>query len=463
MPAGTLLLPLPRLTPMLAAHATPAGITDAVCDIVLQPAARRWWWMALGVALALTGLLAASIFWLLYRGVGIWGLNIPVAWSFAIANYVWWIAIGMGGTFISGALYLTGSDWRAAINRYAEAMTLFAVCVSGLFPILHLGRPWFFYWLFPYPDTMNVWPQWRSSLFWDFTAILAYLLFSAMYWYCGLIPDLATLRDRARSRRRQVFYGLLALGWRGEARQWRQLQRLMLLLAALAVPLVFSVHSMVALDFSEAILPGWHSTLFPPFFVAGALHSGFAMVLLLSLCLRAGFGLHDMITARHVDNMARLLLATSLVMAYCYAAEIFTAFYGGDAGEIATTQARFTGAYAWVYWSTWVCNIAAVQVLWWPRMRRSVPVLLAVAVLILVGMWLERFMLIVTGLYQGVVPSSWGMFYPTFWDLATLAGSVGLFMLLFLLFVRWLPMLSMHELRRLAAKRARHAAGEEAG
>lgn len=459
MTAAAVAHPVAEQAPVLAPDATPVSITDAVSDVVLlrrdalSGTALRAWWIALTIALALTGLFAASIYWVLYKGVGVWGLNIPVAWSFAIANYVWWIAIGMGGTFISAALYLMRADWRAAINRYAEAMTLFAVCVSGIFPILHLGRPYFFYWLFPYPDTMNVWPQWRSSLFWDFAAILAYLLFSAMYWYSGLIPDLATLRDRARTRGKQVFYGLLALGWRGEARQWRQMDRLMLLMAAMAVPLVFSVHSMVALDFSEALLPGWHSTIFPPFFVVGALHSGFAMVLLLGIPIRFAFGLQQMITPRHLDNMARLILATSLVMAYCYGAEIFTAFYSGDLQEISTAQSRFSGAYAWVYWSTWVCNVLAVQILWWPRMRRSQPVLLAVAALILIGMWLERFMLIVTSLYQGVVPSSWGMFHPTFWDFATLAGSIGLFMLLLLLFVRWLPVLSMHELRKLAHER----------
>lgn len=424
-------------------------INKSVCDIALDGRPRRAWLIAISIAFALTVLLVVSVWWLLLKGVGIWGLNVPVVWAFAIINYVWWIAIGMGGTFISAALYLLRADWRAAINRYAESMTLFAVCVAGIFPILHLGRPWFVYWLFPYPNKMNLWPQWRSSLVWDFAAILAYLLFSLLFWYGSMLPDLATLRDRAHSRGRRLFYGLLALGWRGEARQWLQLERWMLLMAALAVPLVFSVHSMVALDFSEAILPGWHSTIFPPFFVAGALHSGFAMVLLLGVLLRVWFRMEAVITSRHLDNIARLLLTTSLVMAYSYASEIFTAYYSGEATDIATVEFRFSGAYAWVYWTSIFCNVVAVQILWWRSLRERPLILAAIASLVLIGMWFERLMLVVTSLYRDFLPSSWGMYYPTFWDITTLLGALGLFAFLFLLFVRLLPIVSMHELRKL--------------
>jgi molybdopterin-containing oxidoreductase family membrane subunit len=448
-------------SPASAPHApiapgqTPAAITAKVADLALRPRGGRAWRLATLAALALTALLGTGIAVLLVRGVGIWGVNIPVAWAFAIADYVWWIAIGMAGTFISAALYLTRQPWRSPLSRYAESMTVFAVSVSGLFPILHLGRPWFFYWLAPYPDRMGVWPQWRSALTWDFFAILAYLLVSLMYWYAGLLPDLATLRDRAGTRAKQVGYGLLALGWRGEARHWRRYRSLSLVLAGLAVPLVFSVHSMVALDFSEGLLPGWHSTLFPPFFVAGALFSGFAMALVLGIPLRRWFGLGDYIRAVHLDRLAKMVLAAGLVVDYSYAAEIFMACYGGDRHELAALAARVGGAYAWVFWTVLACNVVAIQALWWPRVRRCEAALFAIGVLVLAGMWLERFMLIVDSLYRGFLPSSAGLFHPTFWDIGFLAGSVGLFLLLFLLFVRWLPVLSMFELRRLAAEEAR--------
>ena len=435
--------------PLLAQDQNLASISARVSDIALTRRFGRVWRWGMAVALALTLLLACGIAILLRKGVGIWGINMPVAWAFAIGNYVWWIGIGMGGTFISGALYLAGKEWRNSINRYAEAMTVFAVSVSGIFPILHLGRPWFFYWLFPYPDIMNVWPQWRSSLEWDFYAILAYLSVSILYWYVGMIPDLATLRDRAPTLRKARFYGFLALGWQGEAVQWQRFQTLSLLLAGLAVPLVFSVHSMVALDFSEGVLPGWHSSIFPPFFVAGALFSGFAMVLVLGIPMRRALNLQAYITARHLDNLAKVMLAVGLVVDYSYLTEIFMAFYSMDRYEIAVTLHRMQGAYAWLFWSTIFCNVVAIQFLWSARCRRSPAALFIISLLVLVGMWLERFMLIITSLYQDFVPSSWGMFYPTFWDLAFLAGSIGLFILLFLLFVRLLPVVSMFELRKL--------------
>jgi Ni/Fe-hydrogenase subunit HybB-like protein len=434
-----------------------AAITRVICDIPLRRRFGRAW--AIGFALALCGalLLTYGIGWLLFRGVGIWGLNIPVAWAFAIADYVWWIAIGMGGTFISAALYLVRQEWRSAINRYAETMTVFAVSVSGLFPILHLGRPWFFYWLFPYPDIMNVWPQWRSSLEWDFFAILAYLIVSILYWYVGMVPDLASLRDRAGSPRRARFYGLLALGWRGEARHWQRFEKLSLILAGLAVPLVFSVHSMVALDFSEGLVPGWHSTIFPPFFVAGALFSGFAMVLVLGIPMRRYLHLQDFITARHLANMAKMMLAAGLVVDYSYVCEIFTAFYSMDRYELAMTLNRLGGAYAWVFWGTILCNVLQIQLLWFASIRRSPRALFLISVVVLIGMWLERFMLIVTSLYRDYVPSSWGMFYPTFWDIAFLLGSLGLFFVLYLAFVRVAPVVSMFEVRKgVCEQAARH-------
>jgi Ni/Fe-hydrogenase subunit HybB-like protein len=425
-----------------------ASITETISDITLRRRFGRGWWIGLVVAAVLTLLLTFGIGWLWVRGVGIWGLNIPVAWSFAIADYVWWIAIGMGGTFISAALYLMRQEWRSALSRYAETMTVFAVSVSGLFPILHLGRPWFFYWLFPYPDVMNVWPQWRSSLEWDFFAILAYLIVSILYWYVGMIPDLASLRDRAPSRGAARFYGFLALGWRGEARHWRRFEKLSLILAGLAVPLVFSVHSMVALDFSQGLVPGWHSTIFPPFFVAGAVFSGFAMVLALGIPMRRYLQLEAFITLEHLENLAKIMLAIGLVVDYSYISEVFTAFYSMDRYELAMTLNRLGGAYAWVFWSTILCNAVQIQLLWFARIRRSPVALFLIGVAVLVGMWLERFMLIVTSLYRDYVPASWGMFYPTFWDIVFLLGSLGLFCVLYLTFVRVAPVVSMFELRK---------------
>lgn len=440
---------------LLAGEHSHTSISERVSGMVLQRGFGPRWPLTVAMAVALAMLLMFGIGWLLAFGVGIWGLNIPVAWGFAITNYVWWIAIGMGGTFISAALYLLRKDWRTSLNRYAEAMTVFAVSVSGIFPILHLGRPWFFYWLFPYPDVMNVWPQWRSALEWDFFAILAYLIVSVVYWYAGMIPDFATLRDRAGQSGPARLYGLLALGWRGEARHWQRFESLSLLLAGLAVPLVFSVHSMVALDFSEGVLPGWHSTLFPPFFVAGALFSGFAMVLALGIPMRDWLRLQPYITETHLVNLAKMLLAVGLVVDYSYAAELFDAFFSGDQYEIALVVHRLTGPYAWAYWGTILFNVLQIQLLWLDRVRRSPTALMIISVGILVGMWLERFMLIITSLYQDFLPSSWGMFYPTFWDIAFLIGSMGLFFVLYLLFVRVAPVVSMFELRKLLHRHRR--------
>ncbi len=433
--------------------ATPAEVTDLVTGLVLARPGGPVWKLATGVASLLTAVLVAAIAVLLARGVGIWGVTMPVAWGFAIANYVWWIGIGMAGTFISAALYLTRQGWRSALNRFAEAMTVFALAVSAIFPVLHLGRPWFAYWLAPYPDRMGLWPQWRSALVWDFFALGAYVIVSVIYFYVGLVPDFAAVRDRARSRGRQVFYGVLAMGWRGEALEWERHATLTRILAGLAVPLVFSVHSMVALDFSEGLLPGWHSTIFPPFFVAGALFSGAAMVILLAVILRRAYPLREFVTDGHLDKLAKMMLAVGWVVTYGYAAEIFTAFYGGDPYEVAMQRHRLQGAYAWVFWTTIACNSVSIQALWWPRVRTNPAALVVISLLVLAGMWLERFMLIVTSLYRDFLPSSWGMFYPTIWDGAFLAGSIGLFALLFLIFVRVVPVLSIAELRRHAAER----------
>jgi len=430
-----------------------ASISDKISDIVLTRPT-HWGFHALfALCTVLTILFVIAIIYLFYEGVGIWGIDIPIAWAFAITNFVWWVGIGHAGTFISAFLLLLRQKWRTSVNRFAEAMTIFAVAMAGVMPILHLGRPWFFYWLVPYPDIMNVWPQWRSPLVWDIFAIGTYIIVSILFWYMGLIPDLATLRDRTDHRVKQVLYGLFALGWRGEARQWRRFDTAYLLMAGLATPLVISVHSVVSLDFSIGNTPGWHSTIFPPYFVAGALFSGFAMALTISVPLRAVFGLKDFITARHLDNIAKVMLVCGLLVAYSYVIEIFMAFYSGDRFEEYMILNRMRGPYAPVYWTVIFCNVAVPQLMWWKKVRLSALTLFAISIIVNIGMWLERFMIIVTSLHRDFLPSSWDVFYPTFWDFATLFGSLGAFGWLFLMFVRFLPAISISEMRKLALEK----------
>ncbi|HEX7051830.1 MAG TPA: NrfD/PsrC family molybdoenzyme membrane anchor subunit [Longimicrobiales bacterium] len=390
-------------------------------------------------------------------GIGLWGNNIPVAWAFAITDFVWWIGIGHAGTFISAFLLLLEQHWRASINRIAEAMTLFAVINAGIFPVLHLGRPWFAYWLIPYPATMAVWPQFRSALPWDFAAILTYFTVSLLFWYVGLIPDLATVRDRAPGLTRRRIYGLFALGWRGAARHWQQYRIAYGLLAGLATPLVVSVHSIVSMDFAITQLPGWHSTIFPPYFVAGALYSGFAMVLTLLLPLRRAFHLENVITERHLDSIGKMVLAMGWMLIYSYVCEIFIAWYSGDLYERYTFLfARPAGPYARVFWLMIACNVLTPQALWFGRLRRRPLVLFLASILIQIGMWTERFVIIVTSLNRDFLPSSWHFYMPTWVDWGLLFGSIGFFLLLFLLFLRFVPAVPIFEVKRLRYE----AAGE---
>jgi molybdopterin-containing oxidoreductase family membrane subunit len=449
--------PTSPATPELRAGWGYASVSDKIADIVLSGAFGWRWFTLLGLTTLLTFAFLVGIVYLVTTGVGIWGVDIPVAWGFAIANFVWWIGIGHAGTFISAILLLLRQRWRTSINRFAEAMTLFAVAMAGIFPILHLGRPWFFYWLVPYPDKMHLWPQWRSPLVWDFFAISTYLIVSLLFWYVGLIPDLATLRDRADSRGKQVAYGLFALGWRNDARHWLRYESAYLLLAGLATPLVVSVHTIVSLDFAIGNTPGYHSTIFPPYFVAGALFSGFAMVLTLAIPLRRFFGLEDFITPTHLGNAAKVMLATGWLVAYGYAAEAFTAFYSGDRYERYMLLNRLGGPYAPVFWTLLACNVLAPQSIWFRRVRQSPAALWALSLIINLGMWLERTMIVVTSLHRDFLPSAWGMFYPTFWDWLFLFGSIGFFVLLFLLFLRFLPAISIAEMRRLVRETAEEA------
>jgi Ni/Fe-hydrogenase subunit HybB-like protein len=428
---------------------TPGSITDKISEIVLTRKTPKGWWIGFGISFLLMNLLFVAVAHLLINGIGIWGVNIPVAWGFAIINFVWWIGIGHAGTLISAILLLLRQRWRTSINRFAEAMTLFAVACAGLYPILHLGRPGFAYWLFPYPNTMGLWPQFRSPLVWDVFAVSTYATVSLLFWYIGLIPDLATLRDRARHRFARMAYGMLAMGWRGSAVHWYRYETAYLLLAGLATPLVISVHSIVSLDFAVSVLPGWHSTIFPPYFVAGAIYAGFAMVLTLAIPLRAAYRLEDLITMHHLDNMAKVMLTTGLFVFYGYVMEAFFAWYSANPNEAYMMANRATGPYAPFYWLLLICNGVVPQLLWSPRLRASVPLLFVISLVVSLGMWLERYIIVVTTLHRDFLPSSWGMYSGTIWDWATFIGTIGLFLSLLFLFIRVLPMISIFEMREL--------------
>ncbi|MBO9602757.1 MAG: polysulfide reductase NrfD [Novosphingobium sp.] len=406
---------------------------------------KRIWWVLFLFALCLLGLFLVSVAVLFARGPGVWGNNIPVGWGFPIANYVWWLGIGHAGTLISAMLLLVGREWRNSLNRFAEAMTLFAVTCAGLYPILHLGRPWRFYWMAPYPSTMEVWPQFKSPLTWDFFAVLTYLIVSVLFWYIGIVPDLAGARDRATTRRWAIFFGLGALGWRGSAQHWQRWQRAYRVTAAIAVPLVVSVHSEISLLFAAGPVPGWNSSVFPPYFVMGAAFSGFAVVSMLAVWLRAMLGLKTLVTERHLDMLGILLLATGLLTAYGYLAEAWTAAWAGGR-ELQTLLDRFAGPYAWSYWGAVLANFGPLQLLWWKRWRTTPLVLFAIGTSAAVGMWCERYMLVVSSLYHDWLESSEGLFHATFWDWSLYAGTIGLFFTLFLLFVRFLPVISVFEI-----------------
>ncbi len=435
-------------TPIVIAPGhTFASVTDKISSIVLTQRTPIGWYLALLSAAGLAGLLLLSLSFLVVKGIGIWGNNIPVGWAFDITNFVWWIGIGHAGTLISAILLLLKQTWRTSINRFAEAMTLFAVACAGIFPLFHTGRPWLAYWLFPIPNTMAVWPQFRSPLIWDVFAVSTYATVSALFWYVGLVPDVATLRDRAQGKFAQRVFGMMSLGWRGSARHWHRYETAYLLLAGISTPLVVSVHSVVSFDFSVSILPGWHTTIFPPYFVAGAIYSGFAMVLTLAIPMRAIYGLEDFITMRHLQNMAKVMLLTGLIVAYGYGVEAFIAWYGGNYYEGFMMLNRINGPYWPQYWALIFCNVIFPQLLWFKKVRMNVPLLFVISIVVNIGMWLERFVIIVLSLHRDFLPSSWGMFRPTFWDWSTYVGTIGLFLTLFFLFVRLLPVISIFEMR----------------
>jgi len=425
-----------------------ASLTDAVCQVTERPTTPLGWYIGFGISASLTLVFFGLIGYLIVTGVGVWGNNAPVFWGWPIVNFVFWIGIGHAGTLISAILFLFRQKWRTSINRFAEAMTIFAVVCAGIFPGIHIGRVWFAYWLAPYPSThMSIWPNFRSPLLWDVFAVSTYATVSLLFWYMGMIPDLATLRDRAKSKLRQFAYGIAALGWTGSARHWSRYEKAYLLLAALATPLVLSVHSVVSFDFAVSQLPGWHTTVFPPYFVAGAVFSGFAMVLMLIVPARAWFGLKDLVTIRHLENMNKIMLATGSMVGYAYMIEFFVAWYSGNAYEQFAFINRAFGPYAWAYWTMVTCNVVAPQMFWFKKIRTTPWMMVIVAVFINIGMWFERFVIVVTSLGRDFLPSSWGLFKPTAVDVAMLVGSFGLFFTLFLLFCRYLPVVAMAEVK----------------
>ena len=439
--------PAPELGPGQTSY---ASITEKITSVVLSPHTPFQWFVVIAIGLGLVVVLQIAIVWLLYQGVGVWGLNNPVGWGFAIINFVWWIGIGHAGTLISAVLLLFRQKWRTSINRSAEAMTIFAVMCAGMFPVLHTGRPWLAaYWLFPYPNSMDIWPQFRSPLIWDVFAVGTYLTVSLLFWGVGMIPDFATFRDRSRHRVTKGVYGLLSMGWRGSAIHWERYEMASLILAGLSTPLVLSVHSVVSFDFAVSIMPGWHTTIFPPYFVAGAIYAGFAMVLTLMIPLRKLYGLQDFITERHLDNMGKVMLTAGLIVAYGYFMEQFIAWYSASEYESFMISNRMFGPYGSAYWALLTCNIFVPQLLWLRQVRHSTLWLFIVSMFINVGMWLERFIIVVGSLHRDYMPSSWDMYAPTIWDWGLYVGTIGFFLLAFFLFLRAWPLIAIHEIRTL--------------
>jgi Ni/Fe-hydrogenase subunit HybB-like protein len=424
------------------------SITSKISSAILTPGLRPGWLIGFLLAFGVVQMFLFALTAVLVKGVGLWGINIPVGWGFDIINFVWWIGIGHAGTLISAILLLFRQKWRMSISRFAEAMTIFAVMCAAVFPVFHTGRPWLAaYWLFPYPNVMGLWPNFKSPLIWDVFAVSTYATVSVLFWYVGLIPDLATMRDRAQSLLVKRIYGVFALGWRGSAKHWQRYEIASLLLAGLSTPLVLSVHTVVSFDFAVSLLPGWHATVFPPYFVAGAIYSGFAMVLTLAIPIRAYYGMEDFITMRHIQNMAKVMLATGLIVFYGYAVEAFMAWYSASSWEGFMIANRMTGPYWYMYWTLILCNGIIPQLLWFKKVRMNIPLLFLISIIVNIGMWLERFVIIVTSLARDFLPSAWGMYSGTMWDWMTYIGTLGLFTWLLFLFLRFVPMISMFEMR----------------
>ncbi|MCB1198316.1 MAG: polysulfide reductase NrfD [Deltaproteobacteria bacterium] len=436
-------------TPLIENNPSFHAITEKISHItetwkVPHP---QMWLLGFGAALSMLALMVGSIGYLFWKGIGIWGVQIPNAWGWAIINFVFWVGIGHAGTLISAILFLFRQKWRTSINRAAEAMTIFAVMAALVFPSIHVGRVWAIYWTLPFPNQMQMWPNFRSPLLWDVFAVSTYFTVSLLFWYVGLIPDIASLRDRAKTRVRKIVTGILSLGWRGSNRQWQHYEKAYLILAGVATPLVLSVHSVVSFDFAVSQLPGWHTTILPPYFVAGAIFSGFAMVLTLMILVRKAYKIEHIITMGHLDKICKVLLATGLMVGYAYTIEYFTAWYSGNPYESFIFKARAGGQYAWGYWIMFCCNVFVPQVFWFKKMRSNLVVMFIVSILVNIGMWFERFVIVVTSLAQDYLPSSWDYFSPTFWDVSTFVGTFGLFFTMFMLFLKFVPMVAVSEVK----------------
>jgi len=458
--------------PLVANSRSLGWITDHIAGM-LEGRPALWWW----VATILTGLIATlvpcELTYLVSTGVGIWGLNHPVGWAWDITNFVFWIGIGHAGTLISAILFLTRQKWRTSINRAAEAMTIFAVICAGIFPAFHVGRFWMVWFLAPVPNSYAIWPNFKSPLLWDVFAVSTYFTVSLIFWYIGLVPDLATIRDRATGKFRKMIYGIFALGWRGSNRHWRHYEKAYLILAGISTPLVLSVHSVVSFDFATSIVPGWHTTIFPPYFVAGAIFGGFAMVLTLMIPARAIFKLEDLITIKHIDNMAKIILMTGSIVGYAYLMELFIAWYSANPNEgwaffhnriadpfiFGPLMKCEPAPYWWAYWSMMFCNVIAPQLFWFKYLRTHVWWVLLIVQAPNIGMWFERFVIIVTSIHRDYLPSSWGYFTPTRNDVLLFVGTIGLFVFLFLLFLRFLPAITMFEVKAVLPESDPHYVG----
>ncbi len=431
---------------MIQGNPTFHTVTETISGIV-EAKTPKAWYIATGITSSIMFMMFGLIGYLFWEGTGVWGLQIPVGWAWDITNFVFWVGIGHAGTLISAILFLLRQKWRTSINRFAEAMTLFAVICALMYPSIHVGRPWLLYFVMPLPNQMGAWPNFRSPLLWDMFAVGTYFTVSLLFWYLGMVPDLATLRDRAKSKIKKVAYGILSLGWRGGNRQWKHYELAYLILAGISTPLVLSVHSIVSTDFATSILPGWHTTIFPPYFVAGAIFSGFGMVMTLAILARLAYPVKNFITMTHLEKMAKVIMLTGMMVGYAYGMEFFIAWYSGNEYELFAFKSRATGWYAWAYWTMVSCNVLIPQLLWFKKLRTSIAALFIISILINVGMWFERFVIITTSLSQDFLPSSWGYFTPTWVDIMTFVGSFGLFLTMFLVFLRFLPMIAMSEVK----------------
>lgn len=420
------------------------------------------WWLLFLPSVCMLGLLGVAVAWLFWEGIGVWGLNNPVGWGWAIVNFVFWVGIGHAGTLISAILFLFRQTWRTSINRSAEAMTIFAVMCALIFPGIHVGRVWVAYWMMPFPNQMAMWPNFRSPLVWDVFAVSIYGTVSLLFWYVGMIPDLATIRDRSTSRVKKIIYGIFSLGWRGSTRHWQHYERAYLILAGLATPLVLSVHSIVSMDFATSQVPGWHTTIFPPYFVAGAIFSGFAMVVTLMVICRKAFKMEAILTLRHFENMAKIMMVTGMMVGYAYAVELFISVYSGNPYEQFVFVNRAFGPYAWAYWIMVSCNVLSPQIFWWKKARTNMAILFVMSIVVNIGMWFERFVIVVSSLHRDFLPSAWGYYTPTFWDVATFIGSFGLFFTMFCLFARFLPIVAMAEVKNVLPGANPHGDGPKA-